>query len=234
MVISWTFKRVFEVKEELESFISCNDKKMNQIFLAKLNDPKWITRLVYIVDIFTPKYFEHIFARIWCCCHWRCWQIEEFSNEAGTVGDKSKERKFWEVWGTCWQAKHIKSDGKNLIVNHLASLQSEMKRHFPDVSAGILKLIRDPFHTDVSSVNDEVLEEFILALWMTQVLVIYFRESLVRFWCRISKSYPQVAEESFRPLILSPSTYYLWETWFSSLLVIKSKLTSSTECGSRP
>ena len=36
-----------------------------------------------------------------------------------------------------------------------------MKRYFPDVAEGILNLIRDPFHTYVASVNDEIQEEFI-------------------------------------------------------------------------
>lgn len=34
-------------------------------------------------------------------------------------------------------------------------------RYFPDVSEENLKLIRDPFHTDVSSDNDASQEEFI-------------------------------------------------------------------------
>lgn len=46
-------KRVFELKDELELFFRCKDKKVIQIYLAKLNDPKWITCLAYIVDIFS-------------------------------------------------------------------------------------------------------------------------------------------------------------------------------------
>ena len=46
-------KRVFELKDELELFFSCNDMKVTQVYLAKLNDPKWITCLAYIVDIFS-------------------------------------------------------------------------------------------------------------------------------------------------------------------------------------
>ena len=113
----------------------------------------------------------------------------------------------------------------NLIVDHLASLQSEMKRYFPDVAEGILNLIRDPFHTDVASVNDEIQEELIDLVNDSSASDLFEKESLVRFWCKISKSYPHVAEEPLRSLLLFPSTY-LCEAGFSSLLVIKSKLRS--------
>lgn len=46
-------KRVLELKDELKLFFSSNDKKITQIYLAKLNNPKWISYLAYLVDIFT-------------------------------------------------------------------------------------------------------------------------------------------------------------------------------------
>ena len=115
---------------------------------------------------------------------------------------------------------------------HAYTLKNELKRYFPDVSEGNLKLIRDPIHSDVASVND-AFRKNLLNLSMTPVPVIYMKKSLVRFWCKISKSYPNVAEEPLRSLLLYPSTY-LCETGYSSLLVIKSKLKVWTECGRQP
>lgn len=62
-----------------------------------------------------------------------------------------------------------------------------MKRYFPDVSEETLKLIRDPFHTDVGSVNDEIQEEFINFVNDSSASDLFEKESLVRFWCKISK-----------------------------------------------
>ncbi|KAK4324248.1 hypothetical protein Pmani_005088 [Petrolisthes manimaculis] len=75
---------------------------------------------------------------------------------------------------------------------------------------------------NIGSVNDEIQEEFIDFVNDSSASDLFEKESLVRFWCKISKSYPHVAEEPLRSLLLFPSTY-LCETGFSSLLVIKSK-----------
>lgn len=54
----------------------------------------------------------------------------------------------------------------------------------------------------------------------------YFeKETLIKFWCKISISYPRVAEVALRSLLLFPSTN-LCEAGFSSLLFMKSKIRS--------
>ncbi|KAK3893148.1 hypothetical protein Pcinc_003018 [Petrolisthes cinctipes] len=68
----------------------------------------------------------------------------------------------------------------NLIVELLSSLQNELKRYFPDVSEVNLKLIRDPFHTDVASVNDAIQEEFIDFVNDSSACDIFENKSLVR------------------------------------------------------
>lgn len=45
-------KTMFELKDEQKLFFSCTDK-VTQIYLAKLNNPKCISYLAYLVDIFT-------------------------------------------------------------------------------------------------------------------------------------------------------------------------------------
>ena len=46
-------QRIFELKDELKLFFSCSDKGLSQTYLAKMNNPKWVTYLSYLVDIFT-------------------------------------------------------------------------------------------------------------------------------------------------------------------------------------
>lgn len=99
----------------------------------------------------------------------------------------------------------------SLTGEYLSSLQNEIKRYFPDVSKRHFKLIRLMI----------LFQKIILNLSMTVLLVIYL--SLVRFWCKIYKSYLRKADKPFCSLLLSPSSY-LFETGFSSLFVIKSEL----------
>lgn len=47
----------------------------------------------------------------------------------------------------------------SLIMNRFSSLQIGIKRYFPDMSEGNLKVIRDSFYTNVASVNDSIQEK---------------------------------------------------------------------------
>lgn len=48
-----------------------------------------------------------------------------------------------------------------MITKHVRSLQTELQKYFPDLSEMDLKLIRNPFTTDVESVDDMLQEEVI-------------------------------------------------------------------------
>ena len=220
-------KRVFELQQELKEFFSRNDRKESQVYHRKLSDPKWVTHLAYLVDIFT-----------------RLNILNKSLQGAGVVvTDAVDKLKSFQMKLKLWEAKVRKGNFDmfetladrqdtctadqmaDLIVQHLSSLQNELTRYFPDMSDVNVKLIRDPFHTDVASVNDAIQEEFIDFVNDSSACDLFEKKSLVSFWCEISKSYPHVAEEPLRWLLLFPSTY-LCETGFSSLLVIKSKLRS--------
>ena len=185
---------MFELKDELELFFSCNDKKVTQVYLAKLNDPKWITCLAYIVDIFSRlnilnKSLQGAAAVVTGAVD----KLRSFQMKLELWETKVKKGNV-EMFETLADRQDISDQMVNLIVDHLASLQSEIKRYFPDVAEGILNLIRDPFHTDVASVNDEIQEEFIDLVNDSSASDLFEKESLVRFWCKISKSYPHVSE----------------------------------------
>ena len=219
-------QRVFELKDELKLFFSCSDKRLSQTYLAKMNDPKWVTYLSYLVDIFTRlnnlnKSLQGSNAVVTAAVD----KLRGFLMKL-EMWEKKVEKGNFEMFETlAGRQDNLVVQMTSLIVDHLSSLQSEIKRYFPDVTEGNLKLIRDPFNTDVSSVNDEIQEEFIDMVNDSSAHDIYEKESLVSFWCKMSISYPMVAEEPLRALLLFPSTY-LCEAGFSSLLLIKSKLRS--------
>lgn len=48
-----------------------------------------------------------------------------------------------------------------MITKHVRSLQTELQKYFPDISEMNLKLIRNPFTTEVESVDDMLQEEVI-------------------------------------------------------------------------
>lgn len=220
-------KRVFELQEELKEFFSRNVRQESQMYHAKLNDPKWVTHLAYLVDIFTRLNILN----------------KSLQGADVAVTDFVDKLKSFIMKLELWQTKVRKGNFDmfdtladmqdtfnadqvaNVIVEHLSSLQNELKRYFPDMYEVDLKLIRNPFHTDIASVNDNIQEEFIDLVNDSSARDHFEKESLIKFWCKISKSYPRVAEVAVRSLLLFPSTY-LCESGFSSLLFMKSKIRS--------
>ncbi|XP_068234242.1 zinc finger BED domain-containing protein 5-like [Palaemon carinicauda] len=123
------------------------------MYLAKLNDPKWIPYLVYTVDIFSRlnvlnKSLEGPGAGVTDTVD----KLKSFQMNLELWETKVKKGNF-DVLETLVDRQDISDQMVTLILDHLSSLQNEIKRYFPDVSEGILKLISDPFHIDVGSVN---------------------------------------------------------------------------------
>ncbi|XP_066941067.1 SCAN domain-containing protein 3-like [Macrobrachium rosenbergii] len=120
-------RRVFELKDELKLFFSCSDKKVTQMYLAKLNDPKWITYLAYIVDIFSclnvlNKSLQGPGAVVTDAVD----KLKSFQMKLELWETKVKKGNF-DVFETLADRQDISDQMVTLIVDHLSSLQNEIK-----------------------------------------------------------------------------------------------------------
>ncbi|KAG7156439.1 Zinc finger BED domain-containing protein 5-like 8, partial [Homarus americanus] len=113
---------------------------------------------------------------------------------------------------------------KNFIIQHLKSLESELKRYFPKFEKE-RKLVRNPFSgtLDIAVIPDDGQHEFLDLRNESAVRDLYEEKYLTVFWCSMYQSYPKVSEIALR-VILSFSTTYLCESGFSILLQLKNKI----------
>ena len=109
-----------------------------------------------------------------------------------------------------------------LVKAHLSVLRNELQDYFPDLSDSDMKMIRNPFILDVTSIPDILQEEFVELINDSNARDKFETLSLTKFWCEMSVMYPNVAKIAVKPLLMFPSTY-LCEQGFSSLFLIKNK-----------
>ena len=119
---------------------------------------------------------------------------------------------------------NLKSELKNLISEHLASLKTEIGRYFPDLSSDSwqFQLTQDPFKIEVDMLPDSLQEQAIDLKCDSQAKAEFPNMTVEDFWLSYFPVYPQVATEAARLLVQFSSTY-LCESGFSTLAYIKSK-----------
>lgn len=230
-------ERLHELRAEVEIFLA--DKKMHEL-LEKFSNPIFQMNLAYLADIFTHlnklnlqlqgggnKHLQGV-ANIFnfedklraFICKLEMWlsQIEEGNYYAFATLKALMENKKHDARNTNLQ-ENIKS--------HLNTLIHEFNRYFPEYISGTEakmdeKLIRNPFNTNASEVNEEIQEELIELQNDRNCKDAYESNSLENFWCKNAISYPKIREVALRYLTLF-STTYLCEQGFSTLLIIKNK-----------
>ena len=103
-----------------------------------------------------------------------------------------------------------KAEASNIkcpIMSHLSSLRNQFQKYFPDMSDLDLKLARNPFTVDVKTHPDSLQEQFIDFINDSTARDAFETLPLTNFWCQIMQSYPAVAEEPIKLLLMFPSTY---------------------------
>ncbi|XP_042240697.1 zinc finger BED domain-containing protein 5-like [Homarus americanus] len=113
---------------------------------------------------------------------------------------------------------------KTEITQHLKSLESKLKKYFPEFEEEDGKLVGNPFSgtLDIAIIPNDVQDEFLDLKNDSAAKDLYEERSLTVFWCSMYQSYPKVSEIVLR-VLLPFSTTYLCESGFSTLLHIKSK-----------
>ncbi|XP_076038389.1 zinc finger BED domain-containing protein 5-like [Oratosquilla oratoria] len=94
-----------------------------------------------------------------------------------------------------------------LIHKHLVSLSQELENYFPDITDLDCQLIRNPLDVDPTSLPDELQEEFIGFVNDSIAKDSLDSLSLTRFWSTMACSYPTLAKNCVRNLLMFPSTY---------------------------
>ncbi|KAK4308214.1 hypothetical protein Pmani_020061 [Petrolisthes manimaculis] len=222
--------RVVTLKGELKEFFERNKKEKTRVFVNKLSDNKWITKLAYLNDIFSRINAVNT-------------SLQGYS---ATVIDFVDKLRAFQMKLKLWQEKvtagrydvfENMSDSlsvlceddvnevSDLINKHLVSLSQELENYFPDITDLDCKLIRNPLKVDPTSLPDELQEEFIDFVNDSTAKDSFDSLSLTRFWSTMACSYPTLAKNCVRNLLMFPSTYRC-EQGFSALCLIKNKLRS--------
>ena len=222
--------RVVTLKGELKEFFERNKKEKTRVFVNKLSDNKWITKLAYLNDIFSRINAVNT-------------SLQGYSATVIDFVDKLRafqmKLKFWQEKVTAgrYDAFENMSDSlsvlceddvnevSDLIHKHLVSLSQELENYFPDITDLDCKLIRNPLKVDPTSLPDELQEEFIDFVNDSTAKDSFDSLSLTRFWSTMACSYPTLAKNCVRNLLMFPSTYRC-EQGFSALCLIKNKLRS--------
>ena len=216
--------RVSSLKNQLLEFFERDEKEKSKLFFNKLSDKEWLKKLAYLTDIFTRinllnkslqgrfttmiDFVDRIRAFLMKLELWEAkvsvGKFDFFENLSSALGDTTDQ-------SIC-----------ALVKAHLSALRNELQDYFPDLSDSDMKMIRNPFIFDVTSIPDILQEEFVELINDSNARDKFETLSLTKFWCEMSVMYPNVAEIAIKPLLMFPSTY-LCEQGFSSLLLIKNK-----------
>lgn len=218
-------RRVFALKNELRKFLEAQSR---DDLLAAWNNAQWDINLAYLVDIFGQfntlnlslqgkdtlviDFVDKIKAFIRRLDNWK--RKVAMGNVAmfETVSDVLDERE-------------LSHESRDVICEHLQSLEDEFKLYFPEISNETVWLVRDPFTAPISSISDDndVAQTELMELQEDSTAKICFRtKSLTQFWCIMKERAPNVADIVLRVLLPFASTYRC-EQGFSTLMNIKTK-----------
>lgn len=218
-------KRVYELQEEMKVFFTHTNKPETNIYLDDLNDPIFLDKLSYLVDIFTRlnilnKSMQGSDVTVVDFIG----KLNSFAMKLDLWKSKVEKGNF-AMFETLSERGDISKSLKlsDLIAKHLLALRNELGRYFPELTVENANVIRNPFIIPPESVDENLQEELIDLFNDSRAHSIFERESLTSFWCQMTVSYPGVAIQVIKMLLLFPSTY-LCESGFSSLLLIKSKM----------
>jgi hypothetical protein len=131
------------------------------------------------------------------------------------------------------KGKILENDLKENIESHLAYLQDEFRRYFPDVVAEnpIWKFVRNHFTTNVKSLPEDVQEEFLELKFDSTAKDNFQQITSENFWLKYLPVYSKTNEQALRVIIPFLSTYFC-EAGFFALVAIKTKQYYKLDVGS--
>lgn len=220
-------QRVFSLRQMIQEFLALKKKSK---LVAQFEDAAWITRLAYLVDIFSRLNILNM----------------SMQGSERTILDFVDKGKAFLMKLELWHRKVSESKVdmfdtlnnwlrskeetlddciKSAIQEHLMTLHREMSKYLEDVNTADFQIVRNPFPQSADCISDtmnEVQEEFIEMVNDSSAKELFLQVSLPKFWCAMATSYPRVSRMALKILIPFPSTY-LCESGFSHLLLLKTK-----------
>uniref|UniRef100_UPI0035901B2D zinc finger BED domain-containing protein 5-like n=1 Tax=Myxine glutinosa TaxID=7769 RepID=UPI0035901B2D len=119
------------------------------------------------------------------------------------------------------------------VVTLLSCLQEEFLHYFPEIGREGLALMRNPFLVKVSDVQDDLQDELIEFQNDSGCTDVFEASSISELWPKMMGSYPNIAKECLRKLLLFTTTY-LCESGFSTFVQLKTKARNGLECEADP
>uniref|UniRef100_K7G8N1 DUF4371 domain-containing protein n=1 Tax=Pelodiscus sinensis TaxID=13735 RepID=K7G8N1_PELSI len=185
---------VFQLKEELDLFLQAQGKEEFRNVLTQSN-----LELAYLDDIFG------ILNKL---------NLQLQGKGANLLSRQSTIKKL-ELW-------IVRVEGNNLVqfpyvdamlgekeAIRMQILDHLQKRYFPEVdrTRDGLSFIRNPFTTDVSSVPEDLQEEFLDLKNDFTAQDLYQQSTIEKFWASVTGSYPNLSAHAVRFLLPFASTY---------------------------
>ena len=145
----------------------------------------------------------------------------EFVEKLGNWKRKVKSSNFDRLHSyTC--LSDVDDEIKDEVVDHLGTLQTELKSYFSELSRDAFTLVRNPLRVAIEEVDDELQGKLIDLRNDSGYRDLFEDVPVTEFWIQVSSSYPQISRNCLMKL-LPFTTTCMCESAFSSLLNIKSK-----------
>ncbi|XP_042240045.1 zinc finger BED domain-containing protein 5-like [Homarus americanus] len=138
--------------------------------LSHFNEVLWDPRLAYLAHIFEQLNWLNLklqgkernaFHHTDCICAFLD-KLQNWQRKVST-GNVAMFENLSTVLDDIEEDRLLDPSLKNEIIQHLKSLESELKRYFPEFEEEEGKLVRNPFSStlDIAAISDDVRDEFL-------------------------------------------------------------------------
>ncbi|XP_029372249.1 SCAN domain-containing protein 3-like [Echeneis naucrates] len=220
-----TLARVFELREQLQRFLS--EKKSP--LAAHFSDQEWVTKLAYLCDIFS------LLNKLNLSLQGKMTTIFKLADKVaafkakldlwGRRVNRGILDMFQTLAGILCETESAPSLTK-LVHDHLSSLLKEFERNFPTSKdpRTAKEWIRDPFVNKPAESSMSVQEEDQLLKIANDggLKTVFETTTLPVFWIKVMAEYPEIANTALKILLPFP-TSYLCEAGFSALTATKTR-----------
>lgn len=214
--------RVFQLREELTEFFA----RQREELAAYFNDPSFIQRLAYLADIFEKLNSLNLSMQGSKTTIINLYDsINAFMEKLALWKMHTKDSVFimFDRLPSVVDANNLTNISAE-VTEHLCKLEEELNHYFPERTdmTENLKIVRNPFNANFSSLPVHLQEEFIDLKNDSTMKTVFENSDVTTYWCTASASYPRVAKYMMRMLLPFGSTY-LCEAAFSALVAVKTK-----------
>jgi hypothetical protein len=220
--------RVYELREELETFMDYQTGDKAAEFLVTIRDPGFKPRLAFLADFFeTLNNLNKTLQGRETTIVQHSDALKAFIDKLG-LWERKVERSDISAFHRLTEvlSEEPLSTGLQQEIGELMSaMKKEFQMYFPEFQGDEelqTRLARNPFRCDVDNVPDSMQEEFLDLINNSAAKDEFQILNISDFWSKFLPVYPLVCAFALKVLIPFSSTY-LCESAFSSLVNVKSK-----------